>query len=1137
VSPHELLNELSRRGITVRADGENLRIAAPRGALTPELKDRLAGAKQELLSHLRREAALAMVTPVPRDGALPLSSAQRGLWLVNRLEGANASYNLCAAVRLEGRPRVDVLARVLSEVVRRHEALRTCFPAVDGAPVQRVLPARPVELPVVDLRGQGGGEQEEQARALAERFAREPFDLESGPLLRARLVRLSEDSHQLLLAMHHIVSDAWSMGLLLRELTLLYEAFSAGRPSPLPEPAVQYVDFAAWQRRYLESPVGATQLAYWRKQLEGLPPRLELPTDRPRPRVQTTRGATLRFHLDAALTQGLKQVAQEAGATLYMALLAAWQVLLARYSRQEDVAVGSPVANRKHRETEALVGFFVNTLVLRTRLDGDPSFVELLGRVRQVTLDALAHQDVPFDQVVEALQPQRDLSHAPLFQVMFVMHNAPSGAMKLGDLTATPVELETGTAKFDLTLTLEERGQGLKGSLEYNTDLFEARTVERMVEGLRSLLHGAVEQPRRPVSRLPLMGPEQYQQVVHGWNETRAPYDAERCIHHLFEAQAARTPDAVAVVHGERTVTYRELDARANRLAHHLRSLGVGPEVLVGFCVERSPEQLAGLLAILKAGGAYLALDPASPRERNAFMLEDAQARVLLTQRHLLERLPSGQARGVCLDELPEAALASHPDTAPGVPLGPESLAYVLYTSGSTGRPKGIAMRHRPLANLIAWQVRYGTVPPVHRTLQFAPWNFDICVQETFSTWHTGGAVVVVPDAVRKDPVAMLDFLEAHGVHRLHVPFVVFQGLAEAAHALERVPSALREVYTAGEALQVTPAVEHFFERLPGAVLHNNYGPSEAHVITTHALSSSPAGWPRLPPVGRALPNTRIYLLDRHGQPVPVGVAGELYVGGDCLARGYFHRPDITAERFVPDPFGAEPGARLYRTGDLARYLHDGAIEFLGRVDFQVKIRGFRVELGEVEAMLCQHPQVREALAMVREDRPGDKRLVAYVVPRPGHAPQVPELRAFLKERLPDYMVPSALVLMEALPQTNAGKVERSRLPVPSGAAEAGYVAPRTPEEQAVAEVWAEVLGVEKVGVHDNFFERGGHSLLATRATFRVGEALGVELPLRSLFEEPTVEGLARRVAALKWAARAAAGAPERDEEREQGEL
>ncbi|ATB51486.1 non-ribosomal peptide synthetase [Corallococcus macrosporus] len=1127
MSTHALLTELSRLGITLRADGEHLRITAPKGALTPELRERLSAAKPALLTHLRDEAALVTLTRVPREGALPTSSAQRGLWLVDRLEGGSASYNLCAAVRLEGPLRVDVLERALGHILQRHEALRTCFPAVDGAPVQRVLPAWPVALPVEAVR---------DVEREAEHFARQPFALEVGPLFRARLVRSPDGAHHLWLAMHHIISDAWSMGLLLRELSALYEAFAAGRPSPLPELAVQYVDFAGWQRRYLTSALGAAQLDYWREQLEGLPPRLELPTDRPRPSVQTNRGATLRFELDSVLTRGLKQVAQEAGATLYMALLAAWSVVLGRYSRQDDVAVGSPVANRKHRETEALIGFFVNTLVLRAKLEGDPSFLELLGRVRQVTLEALAHQDVPFDAVVEALQPERDLSHTPLFQAMFVMHNAPSGPMKLGDVTATPAALETGTAKFDLTLTLEERDTRLVGALEYNTDLFDAATGERMVESLRALLLGAVEAPSRPVGRLPLLGAAQRERAALGWSTPRLPYDAERCIHHLFEAQARQTPDAVAVVHGARTVTYRELEVGANRLAHHLRALGVGPEVLVGFCVERSPEQLLGLLAILKAGGAYLALDPMSPRERNAFMLQDARARVLLTQRPLLALLPESPATTVCLDALSEAELGARPGTPPPVAAGPESLAYVLYTSGSTGRPKGIAMRHGPLANLIAWQLRVCTVGPGHRTLQFAPWNFDICVQESFSTWATGGAVVVVPDEVRKDAVALLDFLQAHDVQRLHVPFVVLQGLAEAAQALGRVPSSLREVYAAGEALQVTPAVEHFFRALPGCVLYNNYGPSEAHVITSHALAGDPGGWPRLPPVGQALPNTRIYLLDRLGQPVPVGVGGEVYVGGDCLARGYLHRPDLTAERFVPDPFSTTPGARLYRTGDLARALRDGTLEYLGRVDFQVKVRGFRVELGEVEAMLCQHPHVREALAMVREDRPGDRRLVAYVAPRPGATLEVPALRAFLKERLPDYMVPSALVLMDALPQTNAGKVERSRLPVPTGEAEALYVAPRTPEEAAVAAVWAEVLGVAQVGVHDHFFERGGHSLLATRATFRVGEALGVTLPLRSLFEEPTVEGLARRVTALKWAAQAAV-VMESGEDREQGEL
>ncbi|QRK08315.1 amino acid adenylation domain-containing protein [Archangium violaceum] len=1143
MSPEQFLAELSARGIKLRAEGAQLRISAPKGALTPELRDELARRKAEMLALLGRggDAGAQGLSPVPREGNLPLSFSQQGLWLIDRLEGGNATYNLPSAVRLRGPLQVDVLERCLTEIVRRHESLRTVFPMVEGAARQVIAPPTPVHLPVVELRALPESEREAEAERLAAAEAQRPFDLARGPLLRLTLLRLEERSHLLLVTMHHIISDAWSLGLFLRELISLYEAFSAGKPSPLPEQGLHYADFAAWQRQHLEGPVLESQLGYWKQQLAGVPPQLSLMTDRPRPPVQSFRGATHRFQFDAGLARGLKAVGQQAGATLYMVLLGAFSTLLYRLSGQEDIPIGSPFASRKRRETESIIGFFVNTLVMRARMEGDPTFTELLGRVRQVCLDAFAHQDVPFEKVVEALQPARGLSHSPLFQAMFVMHNAPGGPLPMADLTATPLEQESGTSKFDLTLTLEDKEQGLKGSIEYSTDLFDAATISRMEGQLRLLLEGIVANPQERLSRFPLLTPAERHVLVAEWNQTRAEYSREVRMHHLLEAQAERTPDAVALVMDARQLTYRELNTRANQLARYLRGRGVGPEVRVGICLERSPEMMVGLLGILKAGGAYVALDPATPRERLSFMMEDADIQLLLTTEPLLALFPDSHVRAVRVDTDREE-IARESGSNLHVPVSEDNLAYVIYTSGSTGRPKGIAMRHQPMSNMIAWTLRTSPFQPGDRTLQFAPLSFDISVQESFCTWATGGTLVLLSEEVRRDAVSLLRLLVDQSIHRLFLPFVVFQQLTEVSRAFGLLPTEMKEVYTAGEQLVISPAVAEFFQKLPGCLLHNHYGPSEAHVISAYTLRGPVSGWPTRPPVGKPLSNTEIYLLDRHMRPVPVGVPGEVYVGGDGLARGYLKRPELTAERFIPDPFSGRPGARLYRTGDLARHLPGGNLEFLGRIDNQVKVRGFRIELEEVEAVLGQHSDVREVVAMVREDKPGDKRLVAYVAPKPERELTVSGLRHFLREKLPEYMVPSIFVILEALPLTLAGKVERRALPVPEAtrsAQQADFVPPSTPTEKTLAAIWAEVLGVKQVGLHDNFFELGGHSLLATRVSFRVNEAFQVELPLRGLFEEPTVAGLSRRIETIRWAAQGmrtpASGTP--DAERDMGAL
>jgi len=793
-----------------------------------------------------------------------------------------------------------------------------------------------------------------------------------------------------------------------------------------------------------------------------------------------------------------------------------------------------------------VVGYFVNPVVLRANLAGDPTFAAFLERMHQTVLTAFEHGDYPFPLLVERLQPTRDPSRSsPLFQVVFswqkttrlvVSQNMTSFALgeagrrlELGELLLESLALEQRVAPFDLLLLMAEAGGELVAAVEYNTDLFDAATIQRLLGHFQTLLEGIVADPDQRISTLPLLTEAERRQLLVEWNDTTTYYPKDRCVHQWFESQIERMLDAVAVAFEGEHLTYRELNRRANQLAHRLRKLGVGPEVLVGICMERSLEMVIGVLGILKAGGAYLPLDPAYPQERLAFMLEDAGVPVLLTQSHLLERLEvkrktqnvkrSTQQYAIrntlCLDADWET-IAQESAENPTSGVTAENLAYVIYTSGSTGTPKGVAMRHRPLYNLLSWQLRNWTLPNGARTLQFAPLSFDVSFQEIFSTWCSGGTLVLISEEMRRDVARLLRFLTDEKIERLFLPFVALQYLAEATDGQAVSPTTLSEVITAGEQLQITRSIASLFGTLEGCTLHNQYGPSESHVVTAFTLTGSPSDWSALPPIGRPIDNTQIHLLDKHLQLVPIGVPGELYIGGDSLARGYLHRPGLTAERFLPDPFSEEPGARLYKTGDLARYLPDGNIEFLGRADHQVKIRGFRVELGEIEAVLGGHPALREVVVLAREDGSGSKRLVAYVIPAQKPVPTVSELRNFLREKLPEYMVPSAFVMLETLPLTPSGKVDRRALPTPDGARpelEGAFVAPRTPVEKELAGIWTQVLDVERVSIYDNFFDLGGHSLLATQVISRVRTTYQVDLPLRRLFEMPTVAGLAALIA------------------------
>ncbi|HYH80916.1 MAG TPA: amino acid adenylation domain-containing protein, partial [Longimicrobium sp.] len=931
---------------------------------------------------------------------------------------------------------------------------------------------------------------------------RRAFDLSAGPLFQAGLLRLGAEDHVLLLSMHHIVSDGWSMGVLFRELSALYEAYREGGESPLPELAVQYADHAAWQREHL---VLEGELAYWRERLADAPALLELPTDHPRPAVRTFRGANARVQLPAELLERLRTLGRSEGATLYMVVLSAFQALLSKYGGSEDIVVGSPIAGRGRGEVEGLIGFFVNTLVLRTDVSGDPSFRELLGQVREVTLGAYEHQEMPFEKLVAELSPERSLSHSPLFQVAFTLDNAQDTGGGLAGLSVRGVGTGLESAKFDLSLGLTETAQGLRGGLTYSTDLWEAATMQRLVGHFTRLVEQAAADPDVRISRVSLLNEAERRQVVEEWNRTAVEYPTSACIHELVAAQAERTPEALAVVCGEDALTCHELDARANRLARRLVGLGAGPEVRIGICLERGPEMVVAMLAVLKAGAAYLPLDPAYPADRLASMLADSGARILVTQASLRGLLPAEGVRTVRVDA-DAAEIAAEPDVAPRAAAAPENAAYVIYTSGSTGTPKGVEVTHGALLNLVQWHRQAFAVTEADRATQLAGLGFDASVWELWPYLASGAAVHLVADEeTRTSPAALRSFLLGRRVTVAFAP----TPLAEALLALEWPAEApLRLLLTGGDALLGRSRADLPFE------LVNNYGPTENTVVATSGVVAAARGSGRAPGIGRPIHNVRAYVLDRRLEPVPVGVPGELCVGGAQVARGYLGRAGLTAENFVPDPFRG-PGARMYRTGDQVRWLASGELEFLGRLDRQVKVRGFRIELGEIEGALRRSEGVADCVVVAREDVPGEKRLVAYVV---GEA-RAEALRDRLRRSLPEYMVPSAFVFLDALPLTPSGKLDRKALPAPElASAEDRYVAPRTPVEEVLAGIWAEVLRLERVGVHDSFFELGGHSLLAARVVSRIRELFGVEVPLRALFEGPTVAELAGRVEEVRRA-------------------
>jgi amino acid adenylation domain-containing protein len=916
-----------------------------------------------------------------------------------------------------------------------------------------------------------------------------------------------------LLTTHHIVSDGWSMGILVREVGALYRAFNAGEPSPLPELPVQYADFAVWQRNFLQGETLERQLCYWRKRLMGLEP-LELPLDYPRPARPSYRGSNLRLELPEELGEGLRALSRREGTTLFMTALAAFQTLLMRYGRQKNTAVGAPIANRTRAEIEELIGFFVNTLVLRTEVEGKLSFRELLRQVREVTLEAYVHQDIPFEKLVEELHPDRSLNVQPLFQVMFVLHNATSQSLELPGISVETVNVHNGTSKFDILLTYREESDRPAAVIEYNTDIFREATIERMLRHFKTLLEGIVADPNRPISDLPILSEAERRQQLVEWNQTRAAKPAQRHIVEMFERQVEQTPDAIAVsFHGE-SLTYEQLNRSANRLAHYLRRLGVGPETPVGICLERSIQMMTCVMGTLKAAAAYVPIDPTLPRQRIAYVLEDSQVKLVLTQQSLLEVLEQQPVRRVSLDDCwPEINLNDQ-DNLP-YDRGADHLVYLTYTSGSTGKPKGIAMTVRPLVNLLGWMLGTTDLSTGARTVQFASLGFDVSFQDIFSTWLSGGTLVLLSEAERQEIGQLWKALNERDVERIYIPSVALQQLAEGYNRQPEIKTPLRRVIAGSEQLQITQAIGRMFREVKHLRLYNEYGPSEAHVVTALELEQEVEKWEPRPCVGRPIWNTQIYIVDERMEPVIIGAPGELYIGGEGVARGYWRKPELTAERFVPDPHGLSPGSRLYRTGDVARYREDGKIDFLGRKDNQVKIRGYRVELGEIESELSQHPGVKEVVVAVWDRAGAGKRLVAYLVVEKDKEVSISELRSYLSERVPAYMLPSSYVMLEEMPLTGNGKVDRGKLPEPEPlrpALEQKYEAPETATHQVIAGIWEEVLGIERVGIKDNFFELGGHSLLATQVISRVRDAFQVEIALRNLFESPTVEGLIEKM-------------------------
>ncbi len=1113
----ELIRRLRELKVKLSVENGELKVSAPKGALTPELRAELVERKQEIRALLAPVEVAARATTIPRarrDQPIPLSFTQQRLWFLDQMEPGLLTYNMWSTAVLHGRLDVALFRRCLTEIVRRHEVLRTTFRDQDGVPVQVIAPEPGFPFELVDDQRDGRHEHtdDEIRRELWGRLE-QPFDLAAGPLLRVTLLRLAAEKHVLFVVVHHIVSDGLSTGLFFQELFALYEAFERGEPSPLPALPIQYADFAIWQRAFFEGPEFERQMAYWRRTLSGELPLLELPLDHPRPPIQTYHGQVKFEWFPAEILRGLDALANRESSTLFVVLLAAYKAFLQRLTGQTDVLVGIAAGNRNRPEIENLIGFFVNTLVLRTDVGGEPSFRQLVGRVRDVFLGAIEYQDMPFERLVDELQPERNLAYSPLFQTFFVLDQDSGHSRQMGQIEVKPFELENHATRTDLVMH-SFRGRdkhgtdGLCVGLEYNTDLFDEATIVRWLQHFKVLLKSVVADPERPVSRADLLGQEERARLLEGWNRPRAAYP-DLPVHEQFEAQVDRTPEATAAVYAtddagaDERLTYRELEQRANRLARLLRARGVAPGDLVGLCLKRSLDMLVAQLGIQKAGAAYVPLDPAFPPERLAYMVADAGIRLVVATSDQDELVAAAPER-LHLDRAARELAAQDPARFPSG-ADADALMYVIYTSGSTGRPKGVEIAHRSVSNFLASMAAAPGLAAGERWLAVTTLSFDISVLETMLPLVVGATVWIASRETTMEGDRLLALLERARPDVMQATPATWRMLLLA--GWESSPGL--KVLSGGEALPRDLANE-LARR--GRELWNLYGPTETTVWSTVARVDAGDGPVR---IGRPIASTRVYVLDRHHEPVPVGVPGELWIAGDGLARGYHGRPELTAERFVADPFAPEPGARMYRTGDLARRHPDGELECLGRIDNQVKLRGYRIELGEIEAVLQEEPGVRQCVALVREDTPGDQRLVANCVPDAGVGVDPARLRERGRARLPAYMVPSAFVALEALPLTPNGKVDRRALlalkPEPP-AGPARRTAPRNAAEAQIAQVWQAVLGLEELDVDTNFFDLGGHSLLLAQVRARLqGDFPGVSII--ELFQDPTVAALAQHLA------------------------
>jgi amino acid adenylation domain-containing protein/thioester reductase-like protein len=1052
--------------------------------------------------------------PLGDTYVFPLSFQQQRLWFLEQLEPNSVLYNILAAICLQGVFQIDVLERALAALAERHETLRTSIKVVDDEPAQVVTIIGMPSVESIDLSSFPQDIREAKVRQLATEEAARPFDLEQGPLLRATIYRLGSRDHILLLAMHHIISDGWSIGILIRELASLYAAFAEGLPSPLFPLPLQYADYAIWQRQWLSEARLESQLAYWRERLANAPTALDIPTDHPRPPVQTFAGATSLFHISPGLVQQIYWLSQQVGATPFMTLLAAFAILLSRLANQDDLLIGTPIANRSRPELEEIIGFFANTLVLRVDVKGNPTFLEVVGRVREMCLGAYTHQDIPFEKLVEDMRPERDLSRNPLFQVMFVLQNAPMPSLDFAGVTITPLEMEASLSKFDLSLSLREVSGGLEGTFGYNTDLFDAATITWFVMHYQQIIEEIAQAPEMHISDISLFDAEAWRAIITTRNATDASFPDNTCLHQLIEQMAELAPDRTALVYEGNQLTYAELNHHANQLAHYLRQMGAAPEQLIGICLERSLDLVVGLLGILKAGAAYVPLDPHFPQERLAYMIEDARIGILISQSSLIQLLPAHSSRDVLIDR-DWPLIASYPTTEPYQTASPENLAYVLYTSGSTGKPKGVQITHRSLVNFL-YSLRE-TLGMVESDIMAAvtTLSFDIAGLELYLPLLCGAQTIIVPREVAINGELLAQTLTSTGATLMQATPSTWRMLLDIGWR----GSSLRAILCGGEALPLNLARALVDTGRP---LWNLYGPTETTIWSSLQMIADKAEDITL---GDPINNTQIYILDQHMQAVPVGAVGEVYIGGMGLARGYLHRPDQTAERFLPNPFASHPGERIYRTGDLARLCADGAFQFVGRIDNQVKLRGYRIELGEIETVLRKHASVLDAVALVREDSPGDKRLVAYLkIAREEDEQQLreriipqmkQELQSLLRMNLPEYMLPAHYLFLDTWPLTPNGKIDRRALPIPGGESSITsreYIAPQTPLEEQVAQIFSRVLNLDRAGITDDFFELGGHSLLVVQLMKALRNAYDIDIPLRALFLKPTVAGITESV-------------------------